>query len=365
MSIKEELTKLGESFWLDNINRHIISSMPEFITKGISGLTSNPSIFDKAISQSSDYDDYIQKLKGRPTFEIYDELTVRDIKEAADAFLPIFMETKGSNGYVSIEVNPKLAENVKETVSEAQRLKAKIGLPNILFKVPATPQGFIALTELISQGVNVNMTLIFSQEQYKKVVEGYISGVEKYFKDGGQPDKIFSVASVFVSRVDNLADKIIDEKISQGNAKLSSFKGKAAVANCKLIDAYYRQAFAGERWKKLEKKGFRKQILLFGSTSTKDPSYSDIKYVEELMGKDIINTIPGQTWKAFLDHGKVENTISKGIEESKKIIEDLRNIDIDIQEICDELLLKGLRAFTDSFDHLLDSIEKKSLVLAA
>lgn len=365
MLIEEELRKLGESFWLDNINRKILSSISEFISKGISGLTSNPTIFDKAISQSSDYDDYIKKLTNSSIFEIYDDLTVRDIKEAADAFHPIFKKTNGTDGYVSIEVNPKLAENVKETVKEAQRLKKKIGRPNILFKVPATPQGFSALTELISRGINVNMTLIFSQEQYKNVVEGYISGIEKYFKKGGQPDKIFSVASVFVSRIDTLTDKIIEEKGGQGNENLFHLKGKAAVANCKLINKYYCQIFGGDRWKELAKKGFKKQILLFGSTSTKNPSYSDIKYIEELMGRDIINTIPDQTWKAFLDHGKVKETINDELDEAEKVIADLKEFDIDIQKVCDELLLKGIQAFNDSFEHLLESIEKKSLALVA
>lgn len=359
----QELKKFGQSIWFDNINRRMLDSgeLKKMIGLGLLGMTSNPTIFDKAISGGSDYDATIQKLGKRPVFEIYDELTVKDVQDAADNFRPVFDKTEGLDGYVSLEVNPKLANKTKESIDEALRLYKKVARPNVLFKIPSTKEGFPAIKTLISKGLNVNITLIFSIEQYINTAKAFIEGLKEFRKSGGDVKKVASVASVFVSRIDGLTDKLIDEKLeAKPDPKLEALKGKAAVANSKLIYQEYLKIFSSPDWKELAKAGARVQRVLWASTSTKNPAYSDVKYVAELIGEDTVNTVPDNTWAAFLDHGRPKEVVSAGISEAKQVISDLKKYGIDINDVCAKLLTDGVVAFEKSFDSLLKSIEKKA-----
>jgi len=367
-TIIQELTEFGQSIWLDYISRSLIDTgkLKQMIDSGVRGMTSNPSIFDKAISSSNDYDVRINKLKQmkESTFEIYDELTIKDIQDAADAFKPVYEETKGLDGYVSLEINPRLAYQTAETVKEGKRLYHTVNRPNVLFKVPSTEPGFRAVEELLAQGINVNITLIFSLQQYINTAHAYIKGVNRFVQNNGDISRLASVASVFVSRVDTLVDKLLDEKITEQNDetknKSESLKGKAAVANAAIIFSKYKEIFSSKEFKEIQEKGARIQRLLWGSTSTKDPVYSDIKYVAELIGDNTINTIPEKTLNAFLDHGVVKQALTGNITEHKEIISELSKNSINIDAICEKLLSDGVAAFEKSFDSLLASITEKA-----
>ncbi len=365
----QELADFGQSIWLDYISRSLIETgkLKSMIAQGLRGMTSNPTIFDKAVSESNDYDRHVAALKkkGKSIFEIYDDLTVKDIQEAADLFKPVYEKTHRGDGYVSLEVNPKLAYNVKETTEEAKRLYKKVNRPNVMFKVPSTDRGFAAIEELLAEGVNINITLIFSLQQYTNTAEAYIKGIDRLLQKGGDASTVCSVASVFVSRVDTLTDKLIDEKLTREGdtakrARLESLKGKAAVANAAILYKNYRDIFSGEQFMRLHKNGAHVQRLLWGSTSTKNPAYSDIKYVTELIGKHTINTIPEHTLDAFLDHGVVKETLTGDTTEAQEIIDGLRRIGIEIDDVCKKLLEDGVVAFEKSFDSLLNAIEQKS-----
>jgi transaldolase len=364
-----DLAAFGQSIWLDSISRSMIKTgkLQEMIDQGLRGMTSNPTIFDKAISSGSDYEEDINKLhrSGSSTFEIYDDLTVRDVQDAADLFKPVYEKTGGLDGYVSLEVNPKLAFQTQETISEAKRLHKKVSRPNVMFKVPSTEAGFPAIEELISEGINVNITLIFSLEQYIKTAEAYLKGLKRLHDSHGDLSKIASVASVFVSRIDTAVDKLLDEKISKEQNediknKLGSLRGRTAVANSRLIFKKYLEIFLGEDYMQLQKKGGAVQRVLWGSTGTKDPGYSDIKYVTELIGKPTVNTLPESTLAAFSDHGIVEESLTSSMEEAEDTINALRGFDIDIDVVCAKLLNEGLVSFEKSFDSLLNAIETKS-----
>ncbi len=365
--IHELYTKVGESIWLDNLGRSLIDSgrLKDLIEVGVRGVTTNPTIFDKAIRGSSDYDEYIHQLvsKGLTPSQIYDELTVRDVRDAAEILLPVYTDSRGRDGYVSLEVSPRLAFDREKTVEEAKRLNSKVGYNNVMFKVPATPQGLEAVEELIGEGINVNVTLIFSQQQYIDTVHAYMRGVERMLSRGADVSKVFSVASVFVSRVDTMVDSMLDELITVSpdashRESLTSLKGKAAVANARIIYRHYREIFLGEEFAELKSKGAGVQKLLWGSTSTKNPSYSDVKYVEELIGKDTINTIPEKTIFAFLDHGRIIEP-DYNFTESEKVLELLKEKDINIDQVCSLLMEDGLKAFVKSFESLINSIESK------
>ncbi len=367
-----ELTEFGQSIWLDYISRSLIDTgkLKQMIDTGVRGMTSNPSIFDKAISSSNDYDVSINKLKQmkKSTFEIYDELTIKDIQNAADLFKPVYEETKGLDGYVSLEINPRLAYQTAETVKEGKRLYHTVNRPNVLFKVPSTEPGFRAVEELLAQGINVNITLIFSLQQYINTAHAYIKGVSRFVQNNGDISRLASVASVFVSRVDTLVDKLLDEKITEQNDetknKLESLKGKAAVANAAIIFSKYKEIFSSKEFKEIQKKGARVQRLLWGSTSTKNPVYSDTKYVTELIGENTINTIPEKTLNAFLNHGVVKQALTGNIAEHKEIISELSKNSINVDAICEKLLSDGVAAFEKSFDSLLTSITEKAKQLS-
>ncbi|MGA1841778.1 MAG: transaldolase [bacterium] len=370
--IAEELALFGQSIWLDNINRSLIETgkLKEMINKGLRGMTSNPTIFDKAISKSSEYDGKTRELcrQNKSTFQIYDDLTIRDIQEAADIFKPVYESTRGMDGYVSLEINPQLALKTKETIEEGKRLHKKVDRPNVMFKVPSTDAGFEAIEELLASGINVNITLIFSLEQYKKTAQAFLRGLKRLSEASEDLSRIGSVASVFVSRIDTVVDRELDElikKTSNGSRKsaLGALKGKAAVANSKRIFQEYLKIFSGKEFQALKEKGAKLQRVLWGSTSTKNPAYSDIKYVSELIGKDTINTLPDNTFEAFLDHGTIHEALTSDDQTAQSVIDNLKDFGIDIDAVCNKLLDDGVAAFEKSFLSLLDSIEQKAKML--
>jgi transaldolase len=359
-----ELNEFGQSVWLDNINRSMIRTgkLKQMIELGLCGMTSNPTIFDKAISSSTDYDERIIELceAGKSTFEIYDDLSIRDVQDALDAFLPIYRESNGLDGYVSLEINPRLAYKTEETIKEGKRLYQKVNRPNVMFKVPATRQGFKAMEELVASAININSTLIFSLEQYINTANAYIRGIKRILQDKDDVSRVRSVASVFVSRIDTSVDNLLEQK---KKTSLVSLKGKAAVSNSGLIYQKYLEIFSSADFKQLQKQGANEQRVLWGSTSTKNPDYSDIKYVSELIAKNTVNTMPEQTLYAFLDHGKVKQALTSDASEAQKIITTLKNLGIDINDICAQLLKDGVLAFEKSFDSLLNSLEKKKNIV--
>ena len=364
----EQLAESGQSVWLDNISRGLLESgrLKEMISQGLRGVTSNPTIFDKAISQSSDYNDKIARLhrEGKTAFEIYDELTIADIQEAADMFRPVYDKTGDLDGYISLEVNPRLASLSAETVREAKRLHKKLNRENAMLKIPATAEGFIAIEELISQGININATLIFSLEQYTETAEAFIRGLKRLLLKAGDLSRVHSVASVFVSRIDTAVDGILEDLSGKENnsglrSQLEALKGKAATANSALIYQSSREIFLRDEFRLLKKSGANIQRPLWASTGTKNPSYSNIKYIEELMAKDTVNTAPENTLEAFLAKGKVKEALSDDIEEAKNVLTRLKKFGIDVDTICQKLLKDGIALFENSFDSLLKSVENK------
>lgn len=357
MTKLHELSKLGQSIWLDYIRRSLITSgeLKELINKGLRGMTSNPSIFEKAINGSSDYDESMKSLKNKSAYEIYENLVIEDIVNAADKFRSVYEETNSLDGYVSLEANPELAYDTDGTINEVRYLFKTVNRPNVMFKVPATPPGIPAIEKLISEGININITLIFSLSQYNTVAEAYISGLEKLDANGGDISKVASVASFFVSRIDTVVDKEL-EKI--GNTEL---QGKIAVACTKMVYASFCEIFSTDRWKNLASKGAHVQRPLWGSTSTKNPKYPDLIYVDNLIGKHTVNTLPLNVLEAFLDHGRVELTIEKDLEEAKDQIKQLEKLGIDLNSITEDLQKKGVEAFAESFNALISSIKAKSV----
>ncbi len=361
MSKIEKLAELGQSLWLDFISRDYIEGgkLQAMINDGLRGITSNPTIFDKAIAGSAAYDSEIAALLklGHGTLQIYEQLAIKDIKTACGMMLPVYERTNGLDGYVSLEVNPKLAYKTKETIEEAIRLYTAVKMPNLMIKVPATKEGIPAVKELISHGISVNTTLIFSIESYVETAKAYIEGLETLKANGGDISKVASVASFFVSRVDSACDAALEKA---GNKELL---GKIAVANAKVTFKEYGKLFSGERWAKLSANGAMPQRVLWASTGVKNPAYSDVLYVDELIGSPTVNTMPPATIDAFLDHGKLEVTLDKGVAEAEAQIAALSGLGIDINAITDKLQTDGVRLFEESFDSLLGSVEKKSLAI--
>lgn len=365
-----ELKNLGVSVWLDYLSRDLINSgkLKSLVDEdGLTGVTSNPTIFMKAITGSTEYDeplkDMIRKGQKDPK-ELFLGLALRDIADAADILWPVYQQNGGRNGFISIEVSPDLAYDTDATVKEARRLFSTIGKKNILVKVPATKQGLPAIEELISEGVNVNVTLLFSIKRYGEVMEAYVKGLERRLQAGLPVGEVSSVASFFVSRVDTLADKLLEEKLSTAGSeaekeRIKGLMGKAAVANAKLANRKYREVFSGERFSALKEKGAHIQCLLWGSTGTKNPSYSDIKYVEEIIGPDIINTMPEKTMTAFKDHGNARATIQEGLDEAEAAFRDLESLGIDMDRLTKQLEDEGVKLFSDSFFSLLKEIAEK------
>ncbi len=368
----QQLAEYGQSAWLDYISRSLLESgkLKNLIAQGLRGMTSNPSIFNQAISSSNDYDTRIVQLKGkgRSTFDIYDALTIADIQDAADQFKPVYAATKGLDGYVSLEINPKIAHKIDEQTKEGLRLFKAVGRPNLMIKVPATDEGFRVVEELIAQGVNVNATLIFSVRQYEKTAEAYLKGLNRRLADQKDLSRLHSVASVFISRIDTVVDELLEERLADENddaqkKRLQSLRGKAAVANSRMIFERYHELFDGQAFKALKQNGANVQRVLWGSTSTKNPRYNDIKYVTELIAPQTVNTLPEKTLNAFLDHGQVKDAFICPARESQDLLTALGGLGINIDHVCQDLLRDGVVAFEDAFEALLASIEKKTAIL--
>lgn len=358
-----DLADLGQAIWVDYIRRAFITTgeLQALVDQGVRGVTSNPSILEKAIAGSADYDQALEDLvaAAMSVEQIYEALAVDDIRRAADVLRSVYDATGGADGYVSLEVSPHLAYDTDGTVAEARRLFAIIGRPNVLIKVPATPQGVPAITTLIGEGVNVNVTLIFSLQQYEAIARAYIAGLERLEAAGGDVGQVASVASFFVSRIDTAVDRALDDI---GAAEL---EGKIAIASAKLAYVRFQELFRGQPWERLAALGARVQRPLWASTSTKNPSYSDTKYVDGLIGPLTVNTVPPDTLVAFLDHGRVARTVERGLEEAQQQVARLAELGIDLEAITQKLQDDGVEAFARSYESLLQAIaEKKERLLA-
>ena len=374
--IQEIENTYGQSIWMDNLSRDIIESgeLAQLIgTRGILGITSNPAIFEKAIAGNQIYDAQITAgiEAGKSVDEIYEDLIFTDIRNACDIFLPVYEKTNGLDGYVSVEVPPTIAKDTASTISEAQRYYNAIGRPNVMIKIPGTPEGLPAVEATIAAGINVNVTLLFSVESYIDTAWAYIRGLEKLAESGGDVTKIASVASFFLSRIDTNIDNRLDAKIKSGvsqdtGAKLISLKGKVAIANAKIAYQKYKEIFGSERWQALAAKGAKVQRLLWASTSTKNPEYSDVMYVDDLVGMDTVNTLPPKTIEACADHCDPANRIESNIEGAYQIIKSLADDDvaIAIDEVMSELLEEGIDKFIKPFESLMASLETKIKQLA-
>jgi transaldolase / glucose-6-phosphate isomerase len=370
MNPLKQLENLGQSIWLDMIQRSMLRSgeLKRMIDEaGLGGLTSNPTIFEKAIGHSTDYDEQISQISkgGATRDDVYDAVVIDDIAAAADLFRPIYDKTQGADGFVSLEVSPLLAHDTERTQAEARRLHGKLKRPNVMIKVPATPEGLPAIEQLISEGINVNVTLIFSVDVYNKVAEAYIRGLERRNEAGKPLTGIGSVASFFVSRIDTAVDKELQKKIDAGNSAAKALIGKAAIANAKLAYESFEKIFGSERFAKLKAKGARVQRPLWASTSTKNPAYSDVMYVEALIGPDTVDTAPKPTIEAYADHGKPQVTLTQDVQQAHQLFADLANAGIDFKKITEQLTADGVKSFADSFVQLMAAIDKKSGTAAA
>ena len=361
------LQQLGQSPWHDNIRRQLLTSgaLKTMVADGdITGLTSNPTIFEQAIGGSSDYDDDLVRLAaaGKSAEEIFDALAIDDIRSAADVLSPVFDRTAGADGYVSIEVAPKLAHDTQGTIREARRLWSAVGRPNLMVKIPATQAGVPAIEQTIADGLNINVTLIFSLRRYEEVMDAYLRGLIRRLESGQKIDRIASVASFFVSRVDTLVDKLLDEKIASGAERkdlLASLKGKAAIANAKIAYAEFRRKFSTEAFAGLKNHGARLQRPLWASTSTKNPAYPDVYYVEALVGPDSVDTMPPATLVAYKDHGKPEVRIDKNLDAARRCMDQLAEVGIGMDAVTKKLEEEGVASFTKSFDSLIAVVEKR------
>ena len=365
-----ELKKLGQSIWLDNIRRGDILSgkLKKLIDEdGISGETSNPTIFEKAIAgNAADYADAMRELirAGKNAREIYDALSIADVQMACDVFRPIYDATHGADGYVSIEVSPHLAHDTAGTIADAQRLFRAVNRPNVMIKIPGTRAGVPAIEECLYAGVNVNVTLLFAVEAYEEVAWAYIRALERRAAEGKPIDRIASVASFFVSRIDTLTDKLLDEKIAATNdatqqARLRALQGKAAIANAKIAYQSFKRIFADARFAALRARGARVQRPLWASTSTKNPRYPDTLYVDTLIGPDTVNTLPPETIDAFRDHGAPRLTLEENLADAQQTIRDLASVGIALSAVTSQVLDEGIVRFQQSFDQLLASIERR------
>ena len=355
----QRLYALGQSVWVDFLSREEIhgGELQGLIDDdAVVGATSNPTIFQKAMSQGDAYDAQIHELasQGAGTEEIFWALAEQDVRDACDVFRPVFDATSARDGYVSLEVDPRLAYDTLNTYREAMRLSDEVDRRNLLVKIPATKPGLAAIEDAVAKGRSINITLIFSLRRYAEVAESYTRGIERLIAEGGDPRAVASVASFFVSRIDTEADRRLDE--IGGHDHL---KGKLAVANAKLAYEHYLQTFKGERWDFLAAKGARTQRVLWASTSTKNPAYPDTKYVEELIGPDTVNTMPGETIRAFQDHGEPRATLQEGLAEAHRLFEELANAGVDYDDVTDTLEREGVEKFAGSYEELIASLGAK------
>ncbi len=364
------LAEYGQSVWLDFIRRSIITTgeLHRMVQEdGLRGVTSNPAIFEKAIAGSTDYTTALEALQGRKDLDamgLYEELAIRDIQDAADVIRPVYDRTNRRDGYVSLEVSPYLARDTQASITEACRLWKAVARPNVMIKIPGTPEGLPAIEQIISEGINVNVTLLFSMEAYERVAEAYIKGLEKFVAGGGEAGKVASVASFFISRIDSLVDMIAEGKMKTATnpgerALLRSVLGKVAIANARITFQRYKEIYGDARWKALANKGAQTQRLLWASTSTKNPNYRDVIYVEELIGADTVNTIPPATFDAFRDHGRTRRSLDEGLDDAHDTMGLLEQVGISFKAVTDQLLEEGIKLFNEAFDKLLTAVEKK------
>ena len=363
-----DLQQQGQSVWCDSISRSLLDSgeLRRMIAEdGLRGVTSNPSIFEKAIDGGTEYDGEIRTMAGAgfSATRIYEVLAIKDIQGAADQFRALFETTGGGDGYVSLEVSPHLAHRTRETVEEARRLWKAVARPNLMIKVPATPAGMPAVRQLLGEGINVNVTLMFSMEHYLQVAEAYLQGIET-LAASGRTAPVASVASFFVSRVDTVVDKLLQDLESRAGSvtekeRCRTLQGRAAVANARLVYRKFREIFGGSRFLGLKRQGFRSQRPLWASTSTKNPRYRDVLYVETLIGPDTVNTMPLSTLSAFRDHGEVRATLEEDVEDARQTFVRLQELGIDMDAVTLELQEDGVKLFADAYDRLLASIQSK------
>ena len=367
------LLDYGQSPWMDYIRRDLLTGggLKKMIDEdGLRGQTSNPTIFEKAITGSDLYKDILESpdAKKLNAKGIYEKIAIRDVQNACDIFKPVYQETKRRDGYVSLEVSPYLGNDTQGTLEEARRLWKAVGRENLMVKVPATPEGIPAIRQLLEEGININITLLFAQSAYEKVAEAYLAALEARAAKGQDVSHMASVASFFVSRIDTLIDSIIEEKLKsatgENRALLESIEGKVAIANAKLTYQKYQELFGGARWKALADKGAQTQRLLWASTSTKNKKYRDVLYVEELIGKDTVDTIPPATFDAFRDHGKLRNSLTEDVPGAAKTMENLQKAGISMKEVTEKLVVDGVKLFADAFTQLLAATGKSAGVRA-
>lgn len=370
MNPLKSLNEHGQSVWLDYIQRKLLTTGElKRLTEedGLKGVTSNPAIFEKAIAESDDYDDMIAQLRDEGKTDpkaVYEKIAIRDIQAAADVLKTVYDETHHRDGYVSLEVSPYLAHDTQGTLAEARRLWKSVSRDNLLIKVPGTTEGVPAIEQLISEGISVNVTLLFAQEAYEQVAQAYLRGLAKAASDGLDVSKIASVASFFISRIDTLVDNMINETLAATTNEaeqqvLRGLIGKVAIANAKLTYKRYKEIVRGEGWQALAGKGAQTQRVLWASTSTKDPSFSDVLYVEELIGEDTVNTIPPATFDAFRDHGKVRKSLEEDVEGSFETMQAMARAGLSMKEATDKLLDDGVRLFAEAFDKLLAAVKEE------
>jgi len=366
-----DLQSQGQSVWLDYIQRNLITSgeLQRLIKEdGVTGITSNPSIFEKAITSGTEYADRLNSSHWNgnvDTKTVYEALAIRDIQDAADLLRPVYENTARRDGYVSLEVSPYLARDTQRTIQEARALWKAVGRANLMIKVPGTAEGIPAFQQLIAEGINVNVTLLFSQKVYQEVAEAYIAGLEQFAHRGGDVSKMASVASFFISRIDTLVDSIIATRLKTAvdrveQEQLKSLLGKVAIANAKLTYRHYFGFFGSFRWKALAAKGAQTQRVLWASTSTKNPNYRDVLYVEELIGRDTVNTVPPATLDAFLDHGKIRPSLVENLDSATATMQTLMAVGISIDEVTSKLTDDGVRLFVEAFDKLLEAVQRKT-----
>lgn len=364
------LLAYGQSPWMDYVRRDLLTSgqLKKYIDDdGLRGMTSNPAIFEKAITGSELYDDILNspEAKKLDASGLFEKIAIRDIQDACDIFKTVYAETKRRDGYVSLEVSPFLGNDTKGTIDEARRLWKTVSRPNVMIKIPGTAEGLPAIRQCLEDGININITLLFAQSAYEKVAEAFLAALEARAAKGQDISHIASVASFFVSRIDTLVDSKIDEKLKTATdpgqkALLESLRGKVAIANAKLTYKKYQELFGGPRWKALAAKGAQTQRLLWASTSTKNPKYRDVMYVEELIGADTVDTIPPATFDAFRDHGRLRPSLTENVEAAAKTMADLEKAGISMKEVTDKLLIDGVKLFSDAFRTLLDAVGKSA-----
>jgi transaldolase len=369
-----ELARLGQSVWYDNIERKLIQSgeLQRLIDEDeLRGVTSNPAIFEKAISGSDLYKDQLQELAeaGKSAVEIYEALAIRDIQSAADVLAPVYEKTGGTDGFVSLECSPLLAHDTAGTIDEARRLWKAVDRRNVMIKIPGTPEGMPAIEQCIYEGININITLLFSLDSYEKTVEAYTRGLTRRAAEGKPVDAISSVASFFVSRIDTAVDRQLEQKISESNSdeersRLRSLLGRAAIANAKMAYQKFLQVFHGEPFAELRERGAQVQRPLWASTSTKNPAYKDVYYVETLIARETVNTLPPQTLAAFRDHGEARLTIEENLDEERARLDELEAVGISLDEVTRQVLSDAVRLFVEPFEKLIGSIEAQRAEIA-